>query len=40
MVLRILRKFRLNNIKIQDLVAEGTVVKKGDYVGRLDPSEC
>lgn len=33
-----LRKFRLNNIKIQDLVAEGTIVKKGDYVGRLDPS--
>lgn len=33
-----LRKFRVNNIKIQDLVPEGTVVKKGDYVGRLDPS--
>ena len=33
-----LRKFRLNNLKIQDLVAEGTIVKKGDYVGRLDPS--
>ncbi|MFK8061210.1 MAG: efflux RND transporter periplasmic adaptor subunit [Polaribacter sp.] len=33
-----LRKFRLNNIKIQDLVAEGTIVKEGDYVGRLDPS--
>ena len=33
-----LRKFRLNNIKIQDLVPEGTIVKKGDYVGRLDPS--
>tara|TARA_R110002126_G_scaffold291579_2_gene453904 strand:+ start:15488 stop:16735 length:1248 start_codon:yes stop_codon:yes gene_type:complete len=33
-----LRKFRLNNIKIQDLVAEGSIVKKGDYVGRLDPS--
>ena len=33
-----LRKFRLNNVKIQDLVAEGTIVKKGDYVGRLDPS--
>ncbi|MEE9350522.1 MAG: RND transporter, partial [Flavobacteriaceae bacterium] len=33
-----LRKFRLRDIKIQDLVAEGTVVKKGDYVGRLDPS--
>tara|TARA_R110000868_G_scaffold28633_2_gene107228 strand:- start:95491 stop:96732 length:1242 start_codon:yes stop_codon:yes gene_type:complete len=33
-----LRKFRLNNIKIQDLIPEGTVVSKGDYVGRLDPS--
>ena len=33
-----LRKFRLNNLKIQDLVSEGTIVKKGDYVGRLDPS--
>ena len=26
------------DLKIQDLVAEGTIVKKGDYVGRLDPS--
>ncbi len=33
-----LRKFRLNNIKIQDLIPEGTVVKAGDYVGRLDPA--
>jgi len=33
-----LRKFRLNNIKIQDLVPEGTLVEKGDYVGRLDPA--
>jgi multidrug efflux pump subunit AcrA (membrane-fusion protein) len=33
-----LRKFRLNSVKIQDLVPEGTIVKKGDYVGRLDPS--
>lgn len=33
-----LRKFRLNNIKIQDLIPEGTVVSAGDYVGRLDPS--
>lgn len=33
-----LRKFRLNNIKIQDLIPEGTIVKTGDYVGRLDPS--
>ena len=34
-----LRKFRLREVKIQDLVPEGTVVKKGDYIGRLDPSE-
>ena len=33
-----LRKFKLRDVKIQDLVAEGTIVKKGDYVGRLDPS--
>jgi multidrug efflux pump subunit AcrA (membrane-fusion protein) len=33
-----LRKFKLRDIKIQDLVAEGTIVKKGDYVGRLDPT--
>ncbi|MEO9513581.1 MAG: RND transporter [Flavobacteriaceae bacterium] len=34
-----MRKFRLNSVKIQDLVPEGTMVKKGDYVCRLDPSE-
>lgn len=34
-----LRKFRLRDIKIQDLVSEGTVVKEGDYVGRLDPTD-
>jgi multidrug efflux pump subunit AcrA (membrane-fusion protein) len=33
-----LRKFKLRDIKIQDLIPEGTVVKEGDYVGRLDPS--
>ena len=33
-----LRKFKLREIKIQDLIAEGTVVKEGDYVGRLDPT--
>ena len=33
-----LRKFRLREVKIQDLVPEGTVVKKGDYIGKLDPS--
>ena len=35
---RNLRKFKLRDIKIQDLIPEGSVVKKGDYVGRLDPS--
>jgi len=34
-----LRKFRLRELKIQDLVPEGTLVKKGDYVGRLDPTD-
>ena len=33
-----LRKFGLRDIKIQDLVSEGSIVKKGDYVGRLNPS--
>lgn len=33
-----LRKFKLRDIKIQDLVPEGTIVKVGDYVGRLDPT--
>ena len=32
-------KYPLNNVKIQDLIPEGTIIKKGDYVGRLDPSE-
>ena len=34
-----LRKFKVRNIKIQDLIPEGTIVKKGDYVGRLDPTD-
>ncbi|WP_420602510.1 efflux RND transporter periplasmic adaptor subunit [Flagellimonas sp.] len=34
-----IRKYRLNNVKIQDLIPEGTIIKSGDYVGRLDPSE-
>jgi len=34
-----LQKFRLRDIKIQDLVPEGTVIKAGDYVGRLDPTD-
>ena len=33
------RQFYIYNIKIQDLVPEGTIVKKGDYIGKLDPSE-
>lgn len=33
------RRFGIYRIKIQDLVAEGTVVKKGDYIGKLDASE-
>jgi len=32
-------RFGLYNIKIQDLVPEGTVIKKGDYIGKLDVSE-
>lgn len=34
-----LQKFKLRNIKIQDLVPEGTIVNEGDYVGRLDASD-
>ena len=33
------RRFGLFNIKIEDLVPEGTVVKKGDYIGKLDVTE-
>ena len=33
-----LRKFRLREVKIQDLIPEGTIVSKGDYIARLDPS--
>ncbi|MDR1405709.1 MAG: HlyD family efflux transporter periplasmic adaptor subunit [Prevotellaceae bacterium] len=32
------RSIRLQEIKIQDLIPEGTVVKKGDYVATLDRS--
>jgi len=28
--------FRINDIQIQDLVPEGTIVREGDYVARLD----
>ena len=37
--LRSSRDLRVNEIKIQDLVPEGTVVDSGDYVGELDRSE-
>lgn len=33
------RRFNIYQMKIQDLVAEGTIVKKGDYIGKLDASE-
>lgn len=32
------RSFRVNDVKIQDLVPEGTVVDSGDYVATLDRS--
>lgn len=32
-------RYGIYNIKIQDLVPEGTTVKKGDYIGKLDVSE-
>lgn len=34
------RELRIRNIKIQDLVVEGTVVDSGDYVATLDRSEA
>jgi multidrug resistance efflux pump len=33
------RRFNIYQIKIQDLVPEGTIVKKGGYIGKLDASE-
>lgn len=33
------RRFNIYQIKIQDLVPEGTVVTKGSYIGKLDASE-
>ena len=33
------REFRVNNIRIQSLIPEGTIVKKGDFVADLDRSE-
>ncbi len=37
--LRNSRELRIREIKIQDLVPEGTVVDSGDYVGTLDKTE-
>ena len=34
-----LRSYRIWNVTIQDIIDEGTYVKKGQYVARLDPSE-
>ena len=34
-----LRRMNISQVKIADLVAEGTVVKKGDWVAELDKSE-
>lgn len=34
-----LRDFRIFNVTIQDIVDEGTIVKKGDWVATLDRSE-
>jgi HlyD family secretion protein len=34
-----LRNYRIYNVNIQDIIEEGKVVKKGDYVAQLDPSE-
>jgi HlyD family secretion protein len=33
------RDIRSSNIKIQDLIAEGTLVKEGDYIATLDRTE-
>ena len=33
------RNYRIWNMTIQDLIDEGTIVKKGDFVASLDPSE-
>lgn len=36
---REIRNYRINEVKIQDLIPEGTLVEKGGYVGKLDPSQ-
>ena len=33
-----LRKMGINQIKVSDMVDEGTLLKEGDYVAKLDPS--
>ena len=33
------RNYRLWNMTIQDIIDEGTIVKKGDFVAKIDPSE-
>ena len=33
------RDIRFFNIKIQDLIPEGTVVKEGDYIATLDRTD-
>lgn len=33
------RDYRIWNMTIQDIIDEGTLVKKGDYVATIDPSE-
>ncbi|MCR9131115.1 MAG: efflux RND transporter periplasmic adaptor subunit [bacterium] len=33
------REFRINNITIQRLIPEGTIVKQGDFIAELDRSE-
>lgn len=32
-------RHRIYQLKIQDLIPEGTIVKKGDYIGKIDASE-
>lgn len=35
-----MREYRIFNVTIQDLIPEGTVVEKGDYVATLDQSQA
>ena len=34
-----LRQFRIYSVSIQDIIDEGTLVKKGDWIATLDKSE-